>query len=142
MSTTIKTIYTDNGSKFLNHFISTLLQSKGILPQKTSTYTHQQNGVEERKHRHLLEVARALQLQPHLTKRFWSECVNCNLPHKPNASINSKLGTPYFRLFHKKPDYIHLKTFGCLCYASNTFPHRDKFSPRAIKFVYISYSHR
>ena len=48
---------------------------------------------------------------------------------------------PYFQLFHKVLDYTHLKTFGCFCYATNTLPHIDKFTPRVIKCVFIGYSH-
>ena len=110
---------------------------------KEHVYTlPQQNGIVEYKHRHLLEVARALQLQSHLPKDFWSECklTTTYLINRMPISI-LKWETPYFRLFHKEPNYGFLKTFGCLCYATNTFPHKDKFSPIAIKLVFIGYSY-
>ncbi|XP_074342808.1 uncharacterized protein LOC141680498 [Apium graveolens] len=43
-------------------------QKQGILHQKTCVYTPQQNGVVERKHRHLLET---------VPPQIWGECVLC-----------------------------------------------------------------
>jgi len=39
------------------------LQQKGIISQHSCPYTPQQNGVAERKNRHLLEVVRTLLLE-------------------------------------------------------------------------------
>ncbi|KAF7807107.1 ribonuclease H-like domain-containing protein [Senna tora] len=52
----IKKIRTDNGTEFTNYECSRILSGMGIEHQKSCSYTPQQNGVVERKHRHLLEV--------------------------------------------------------------------------------------
>lgn len=43
---------------------------EGILLETSCPYTPQQNGVVERKHRHLLEMARSLRFQANLPKTF------------------------------------------------------------------------
>ena len=65
-SATVKAVRSDNGLKFLNSQCHTLFSSLGIIHQTTCVHTPQQNGIAERKHRHLLEMARALRFQAHV----------------------------------------------------------------------------
>ena len=58
--TSIKILRTDNGSEYINVVLGEFLSSNGIIHQKSCVDTPQQNGVAERKNRHLLEVARSL----------------------------------------------------------------------------------
>ena len=59
-NTTVKTIRSDNGLEFTSNETTLFFQSKGIIHQKSCPYTPQQNGVVERKHKYILETARAL----------------------------------------------------------------------------------
>jgi len=59
--TTIKIVRSDNGTGFLS--LQPFFTSCGIKFQRTCVYTPQQNGVVERKHRHILNVARSLLFQ-------------------------------------------------------------------------------
>ena len=73
--TTVKSIRTNNGLEFTNKETSDFLQNKGIIHQRTCPYTPQQNGVVERKHKYLLETARALLYHSKLPLQYWGECV-------------------------------------------------------------------
>ena len=51
------------------------LTENGIEPQASCAYILEQNGVAERKNKHLLEVTRALLFEMNLPKYFWSDGV-------------------------------------------------------------------
>lgn len=73
--TTIQVIRSDNGTEFVNNDLSSYLQSLGIIHQTSCPYTPQQNGIAERKHQHLLNVARSLKTQSHVPSSLWGDCI-------------------------------------------------------------------
>ncbi|KAL2246003.1 UNVERIFIED_CONTAM: Retrovirus-related Pol polyprotein from transposon TNT 1-94 [Sesamum indicum] len=137
----IKIVRTDNGSEFLGQQIVDFYKREGIIHQTTCTYTPQQNGVVERKHKHLLEVARSLMFQSKLPKMFWTDAIltaTYIINRLPTPILKWK--TPYEILYNKPVDYSHFKTFGCLCFATNNLPNKTKFEPRAMKCVFLGYA--
>ncbi|GKD10224.1 ribonuclease H-like domain-containing protein, partial [Tanacetum coccineum] len=71
----IKTVRSDNGTKFVNNKMHSLFNSFGIVHQTTYAYNPQQNGIAERKHMHLLNVARSLLFQSGIPLNMWTECI-------------------------------------------------------------------
>lgn len=55
--------------------LTTFLQQQGTLHQFSCPYRPQQNFVVERKHQHLLNMARSLLFQSKVLLLFWGECV-------------------------------------------------------------------
>ncbi|XP_076910198.1 uncharacterized protein LOC143567756 [Bidens hawaiensis] len=110
-NTKIKCIRSDNafelggGNKQAEYF-----RSKGILHQTICVHVHQQNGVVERKHKHLLETSRALLFQSKLPLKFWGDCV-LTATHLINLFPTTLLDgkTPYEVLTNKVPTYDYLK---------------------------------
>jgi transposase InsO family protein len=73
--TSIKVIRFDNGTEYTNNGLQIFLQSKGISHQTSCVGTPQQNGVAERKNRHLLEITRALLFSANLPKEYWAVAI-------------------------------------------------------------------
>lgn len=140
-NTSVKTICTDNGGEFVNSHCKEFFSEKGIAHQLTCPYTPQQNGVVEPKHRHLLDIARALKFQASIPYYLWSECVLA-AAYIINRLLVEKLSwkSPYEMLHNRQPSYEHLKVIGCLCYDANITPQKDKFAARAIASIFIGYS--
>jgi len=72
----VKTVRSDNAIELgLSKENSEFFLSKGVIHQISCIGTPQQNGVVERKHRHLLETSRALLFHSGLPMKYWAECV-------------------------------------------------------------------
>ncbi|XP_056860009.1 uncharacterized protein LOC130508491 [Raphanus sativus] len=110
------------------------------LHQTTCVYTPQQNGRVERKHRHILNVARAMLFQANLPVKFWGEAIS-SATHVINMTPSKILQgkSPYEVLFGKKPHYSSLRVFGSLCYAHRKDRSRDKFGPRSRRCIFVGY---
>lgn len=94
----------------------------------------------ERKHQHLLNVARALLFQSQVPIHFWGDCIMTTtyiINIIPMALLNNI--TPYIVLYDKEVDYIVKKFFGCLCYASTLIVQMSKFDPRAMRCLFLGY---
>lgn len=90
---------------------------EGIVLETTCLHTPQQNGVVERKHRHILETVRDLKFEANLPTMFWGECVLTTthiINRLPSDVIDGK--TPYEPVSSQKLEYEHLKVFRCLTY--------------------------
>ncbi|WZZ88610.1 hypothetical protein YC2023_117189 [Brassica napus] len=137
----IKILRSDNGGEYTSNAFKQHLSQYGILHQTSCPYTPQQNGVAERKNRHLMEVARSLMFQSNVPKRFWSDAVAtaCYLINRtPTKILNEK--APFEVLNKYKPVLDYLKVFGCLCYVLKPGEMRNKLEARSTKAVFIGYS--
>ena len=67
-NTHVKVIKTDNGTEYVNKEFGVFLSENGILHQTTCPDTPPQNGVAERKNRHILKVARSLMFTMNVPK--------------------------------------------------------------------------
>lgn len=138
--TAVKIIRSDNDREFDNMACKKFFQMQGIVHQTSCAYRPQQNARVERKHRHVLEVARALMIQSGLNLSFWGEAV-LTAAYIINRLPSSVLGnkTPYELLYNEPIDYAILKYSGCLCFVVNPTHSSDKFAPRGVPYVFVGY---
>ena len=73
--TKISILHSDNGTEYFNHVLGVFLKEKGILHQSTCVDTPHQNGIVERKNKHLLEVSHAFMFKMSVPKYLWGEAV-------------------------------------------------------------------
>uniref|UniRef100_A0A2N9HXJ7 Integrase catalytic domain-containing protein n=1 Tax=Fagus sylvatica TaxID=28930 RepID=A0A2N9HXJ7_FAGSY len=136
----IKTLRTDCGGEFTSTDFNTFCDAKGILHQLSCPHTPQQNGVAERKHRHLIQCALALLSESYLPISYWSYAVS-TATHLINRLPTPNLHhhTPYETLFHTPLDLTHLKFFGCQCFPLLTPYRAHKLHPKTIPCVFLGY---
>lgn len=136
----IQQVRSDNGSEFVNKRVYDLFAQNGILHQRSCPYTPQQNGVVERRHRSLMNTARALMFCSGLPMKFWphSLLMATWLSNRTPSRVID-WNTPYEILFMDQPDFSMLKPFGCLAHAVDLSPTRGKFDSRSIRSVFLGY---
>ena len=78
-----------------------------------------------------------------LPLKFWAEVVStAAYLRNQSPTVQLKEKTP-FECFHKrKPEFGHLKVFGCNSYVHVPEQKRNKLDKMAIKCIFVSYSQK
>jgi hypothetical protein len=137
----VKVLRSDNGIEYTNMAFGEYLSSQRIQHQTTCPYTPEQNGVTERKNRHLLEVTRCMMMSMNVPKHLWGQVVltaTYLINRMPSRVLDWK--SPIEMLKGKSQDVIPLKTFGCVCFVQDNRPNVGKLDPKAVKCVLAGYS--
>ena len=104
--------------------------------------TLSQNGVAERKNRHLLETTRTLLFQMNVPKHFWVNAVSTTcffINRMPSSVLN--WATPCHQLFPNNPFFpIDPKIFRCICFVRDVHPQVSKLDPKFLKCIFVGYS--
>jgi hypothetical protein len=136
----IKFLRTDYGSEYASNEFNSFYITNGITHQYTCPHTSQQNGLIERKHRHIVDISLTLISQSSLPLSFWPYAFNTAMllinrlpPSIPNRN------SPWELLFKTRPSYESLCTFGCLCYPLLCPYNSHKLQPRLVECVFLGY---
>ena len=137
----VQVIRTDNGTEYVNNTFGVFLSDQGILHQTSCPDTPPQNGVAERKNRHILEVARSLMFTMNVPKFLWSEAV-MTATYLINRTPSRILGmkSPCELLLGENKFVVPPKLFGSTCFVRDHRPSVGKLDPRAVKCVFLGYA--
>lgn len=132
----------DGGEEFTSKEFVNHLQKHGIQQYISCPYTPQQNGLAERKHRHITELGMSMLFQCKVPSKYWVEAfftANFLINLLPHTSLNSSQ-SPY-ELFHgQSPEYQALRVFGCSCFPTLWDYAHNKFDPKSLKCVFLGYN--
>jgi hypothetical protein len=137
----IKILRSDSGGEYIPKEFKAFLASEGVVHQCSCTEQPQQNGVAERKHRHIQEMARALRLHANLPKVFWAEAANTAvflINRLPTPLLDNV--SPLEKLHGYPPKYNLLKIFGCTCYVLLPKTEYSKLDAKSVKCIFLGYS--
>lgn len=89
----------------------------------------------------MVETGLTLLANAHLPLQFWDEAfytATCLINKLPTPILSYK--TPYEMLFHKIPDYLSLKVFGCSCFPLIKPYNKHKMDFKSVECTFIGYS--
>ncbi|PKU87366.1 Retrovirus-related Pol polyprotein from transposon TNT 1-94 [Dendrobium catenatum] len=139
--TKILILRSDGGGEYTSHSFRNYLAANGITHQMSCPHTPEQNGIAERKHRHIIEMTRTLLHSANLPLSFWAEATTTAvylINRLPSSVIQNQ--TPYHKLNGSPASYAHLRIFGFLCFPWTKPYAPNKLSPRSQECVFIGYS--
>ena len=134
----IKTFRSDGGGEFTSNEFKAYLSNHGITHHISCPYTPQQNGVVERKHRHIIETVIALLSQASLSYSFWTFAVQTAISLinvLPTSGLDWQ--SPWSTLYSTSPDVSQFKVFGCTCYPNLRPYTAHKLEPRTRECLFI-----
>ncbi|GKE25036.1 retrovirus-related pol polyprotein from transposon TNT 1-94 [Tanacetum coccineum] len=109
LNKTVRNIRTDNGTEFVNKYLTDYYERVGIFHQKTVPRTSQQKGVVERRNHTLVEAARTMLIFSKALMFLWAEDVATACYTQNRSLIHTRhYKTPYEMVHDKKPDLTFL----------------------------------
>ncbi|KAM1351501.1 hypothetical protein ACFXTH_005260 [Malus domestica] len=140
-SATVKVLQSDGGGEYVSTRFQNFLTTKGIVHQKSCLYTPEQNGLAERKNRHLVETAVTLLQKASLSSKFWFHAcaTSTYLVNRLPTSV-LKMHSPFEVLYKSPPTLDHLRVFGCACYPSLKPYRTNKLDPKTTMCIFLGYA--
>ena len=135
--TNLKTLRTDGGGEYISGEWKAFAQEKGFQHQLTAPDSPEQNGVNERLNRTLLEKMRCLLICSELPKSYWDVALlHANWLRNRSPTSALKGGVPHTVWTGKEQNLKHVHTFGCLVQYLKVGHDKDKMGKLAPKTAY------
>lgn len=138
----IKQFQCDGGGEFMSTAFLNHLAQSGIKQLISCPHTPQQNGLAERKHRHLTELGLTMlfngKVPQHLrVEAFFTSTFLINLL---TSSVLPNNISPYELLYKRAPLYTALRVFGCKCFPLLRPYMQNKMDPKSLACVFLGYN--
>ena len=114
----IKVLRTDRGGEYISKEFLRFCRENGIHKHFTTRYTPQQNGVDERNNRTIMDMTRSMLKAKHLPNDYWAEVVHCAvyiLNRCPTKAVMNRVLEEAWS--GRKQGVTHMRVFGCVAYA-------------------------
>lgn len=137
-----KVFWSDNGPEYGSDELTSWLEAKGISHDRSTPGEQWQNGVAERSHRTLVEMALTMLSTAGLPSFWWAEALNTAAMIQnrlPNHARDDKVPAQAF-LSHP-PSLANMRTFGCKAWTLIRNPDkRNKLEPKGHACIFIGYA--
>lgn len=140
----IRQFQCDGGGEFVNTPFLSHLSKCGIKQLISCPHTPQQNGLSERKHRHLTELGLTMLYHGRVPQQLWVEAfftANYLINLLPSSALPSHK-SPYEMLFHSVPNYTSLRVFGSKCFPTLRPYMHNKLDPKSLPCVFLGYNEK
>ncbi|RVW49190.1 Retrovirus-related Pol polyprotein from transposon TNT 1-94 [Vitis vinifera] len=141
----VRVLRSDNGGEYQSSDLQKYLEGHDIIHQTTCSNTPQQNGVAERKNRHLLEVVRASLIAAKMPISYWGEAITSAaylINRVPSSSINFQTPLQALTNVVVAPTIPNLppRVFGCVAFVHLHKHQRTKLTSHALQCVFVGYA--
>jgi hypothetical protein len=135
-------VRSDNGTEYMNRDLQNFFTENGILHETSCVGTPQQNGVAERKNKHLLEITRSLLFESKVPVNFWDSAVPFVvylMNRMPTIANNFQTPLQAISSHVRIPSVLNLppRIFSCSVYVHIQKQNRNKLESRAEKCVFL-----
>lgn len=134
----------DGGGEFISNKFLSHLTTCGIKQLLSCPHTPQQNGIAERKHRHITELGMSMMFHSKIPHYLWVEAFfTANfLGNMLPSSVLPDHKSLFELLMGKPPNYTSLRVSGCSCYPYLRPYAKDKFDPKSLHCVFLGYNEK
>jgi hypothetical protein len=136
----IKRLRSDRGGEYFSSEFSEFCVEHNIIHEKTSPYSPQSNGIDEKNNRTLTELVNVMLDTAGLSKEWWGETIltACHILNR--VSTKNKEITPFGEWKKKRLNLSYMRTWGCLAKVNVPINKKCKLGPKTVDCVFLGYA--
>jgi hypothetical protein len=137
---TVKRLYFDGGSEYLNDTVKTYCRKQGLEWRVSPPRTPELNGIAERSVAVVKDGMRTMNLHGQVPTRFWFYAMSHFVRMWNCSHISKRTGiTPYEAVYGKQPSIEYVGVYGCDAWLHLPRSQRRTTEPKAVPCVYLGH---